>query len=48
MKIDVYCDEAYPDLFSSIKTPVKYLLIGGIWLNLENREESVKKGTSMK
>lgn len=37
MKIDVYCDEAYPDLFSSRKTPVKYLLIGGIWLNLENR-----------
>jgi len=36
MKIDVYCDEAYPDLFSSRKTPVKYLLIGGIWLNLEN------------
>ncbi|MEA1979995.1 MAG: DUF3800 domain-containing protein, partial [candidate division Zixibacteria bacterium] len=37
MEIDVYCDEAYPDLFSSKKTPVKYLLIGGIWLNLENR-----------
>ncbi|MEA3232457.1 MAG: DUF3800 domain-containing protein [Thermodesulfobacteriota bacterium] len=37
MKIDVYCDEAYPDLFSSKKSSAKYLMIGAIWLNRENR-----------
>jgi hypothetical protein len=37
MNIDVYCDEAYPDLFSSEKPHAKFLVIGGLWLKSENR-----------
>lgn len=37
MNIDVYCDEAYPDLFSSTKPQAKYLLIGSLWLPNEKR-----------
>lgn len=38
MNFDVYCDEAYPDLFSSKKPQARYLIIGGIWLKKENRD----------
>ena len=38
MDIEVYCDEAYPDLFSSRHPQARYLIIGGIWLNSENRD----------
>lgn len=38
MHIEVYCDEAYPDLFSSRHPQAHYLIIGGIWLNSENRD----------
>ncbi len=39
MNIDVYCDETYPDLFSSEKPQVRYLVIGSLWLNKDNREK---------
>jgi len=38
MKIDVYCDEAYPDLLSSEDKQAKYLFIGSLWLRTEDRE----------
>lgn len=37
MEFDVYCDESYPDLFSSSYPPVQYLAIGSLWLPRENR-----------
>ena len=37
MKIDVYCDEAYPDLFSSKKPKARYMVIGSLWLRTEDR-----------
>ncbi len=39
MKIDVYCDEAYPDLLSSKKPQVRYMLLGSLWLQYKNRNE---------
>ncbi len=39
MEIDVYCDEAFPDLFSSKKASAKYLIIGGLWLDRQNRSQ---------
>lgn len=38
MEIDVYCDEAYPDLFSSDYPQARYLIIGGVWLKVDDRE----------
>jgi hypothetical protein len=37
MDIEVYCDESYPDLFSSQKPKVQYLIIGGLWLRKSDR-----------
>lgn len=37
MRIDVYCDEAYPDLFSSKKPKARYMVIGSLWLRTEDR-----------
>lgn len=37
MKIEVYCDEAYPDLFSSQNPQVRYMIIGSLWLRAEDR-----------
>lgn len=37
MNIDVYCDEAYPDLFSSHHPQARYLVIGSVWLNTDDR-----------
>ncbi|MFA5904996.1 MAG: DUF3800 domain-containing protein [Desulfobacula sp.] len=37
MNIDVYCDEAYPDLFSSSHPQARYLVIGSIWINNNDR-----------
>ena len=39
MKIDVYCDEAYPDLFSSKIPPAQYMVIGSLWMPHEKREQ---------
>ena len=38
MNIDVYCDETYPDLFSSQNPQANYLVIGSLWLQNENRD----------
>ena len=38
MNIDVYCDEAYPDLFSSKNPQARYLFIGSIWLRSDDRD----------
>jgi hypothetical protein len=37
MEIEVYCDESYPDLFSSLKPKAQYLIIGGLWLRRADR-----------
>lgn len=42
MDIDVYCDEAYPDLFSSQKANGKYLVIGSLWLPSQLRQDFKK------
>lgn len=39
MQFEVYCDEAFPDLFTSAKPKARYLMIGGIWLPANLREE---------
>lgn len=39
MNIDVYCDEAHPDLFCSNKRSVKYMCIGSLWIPKERRQE---------
>ena len=38
MNIDVYCDESYPDLFSSQNPKAEYLLIGSLWIRSAERE----------
>jgi len=38
MNIDVYCDETYPDLFSSKHPKARYLIIGSLWLESDDRE----------
>ncbi len=43
MDFEIYCDEVYPDLFTSNKPPVQYLMIGGLWLPADLREESKRK-----
>lgn len=37
MNIDVYCDEAYPDLFTSKDPQARYLIIGSVWLKNDDR-----------
>lgn len=37
MKFDIYCDESYPDLFTSKKSENKFLVIGSLWLKAEDR-----------
>lgn len=39
MNIEVYCDEAYPDLLSSQSRQAKYMFIGSLWLRTEDREK---------
>ncbi|MDD4309203.1 MAG: DUF3800 domain-containing protein [Candidatus Cloacimonetes bacterium] len=43
MRFDVYCDESYPDLFSSANPKGRYMVIGGLWLSTENRGEFKKE-----
>jgi hypothetical protein len=38
MEIDVYCDEAYPDLFSSTRPQAKFMILGSLWLQTDSRE----------
>lgn len=39
MTIAVYCDNAFPDLFTSGKPKAKYLMIGSLWLPADLRNE---------
>ena len=39
MQFEVYCDEAFPDLFTSEKPQGQYLMIGSLWLQSELRDE---------
>jgi len=39
MKFEVYCDEALPDLFTSKNPRSEYLMIGGLWIPAELRNE---------
>ncbi len=40
MKFEVYCDEAFPDLFTSQHPRGRYLMIGSLWLPTGIREEA--------
>jgi hypothetical protein len=37
MKFEVYCDESQPDLLSTKKPKAKFMVIGSLWLNSDNR-----------
>ncbi len=39
MKIEIYCDEAHPDLFSSKNPQAQYMIIGSLWLRAEDRSD---------
>ncbi|WP_426314084.1 DUF3800 domain-containing protein [Methylobacterium fujisawaense] len=39
MKLEVYCDETLPDLFTSGHPQQRYLMIGSLWLPASLREE---------
>jgi len=43
MDFEVYCDENYPELFTSQKPSVDYLMIGSLWLQAELRKEIKKR-----
>ncbi|MCP4697228.1 MAG: DUF3800 domain-containing protein [Gammaproteobacteria bacterium] len=43
MKFEVYCDESFPDLFTSKKRCSGYLLIGSLWLPADLRSEVKEK-----
>lgn len=43
MKFEVYCDEALPDLFTSQKPRSEYLMIGGLWIPSDLRNEVKSK-----
>jgi hypothetical protein len=39
MKIEVFCDESHPELFTTTKVPLgQYLMIGSLWLPSEIRQ----------
>jgi hypothetical protein len=42
MKFEVYCDECYPDLLSSDKPQVKYMVLGSLWLKTDDRDKFKK------
>lgn len=39
MKFDVYCDESRPDLFASARPDSRFMVIGSLWLQTEDRDE---------
>jgi len=43
MDFDVYCDENHPELFTSQKPSVDFLMIGSLWLQAELRDEIKKR-----
>lgn len=48
MNYEVYCDEAFPDLFTSKKSNYKYLTIGSLWLEKPLRAELKNKIRELK
>ena len=48
MKFDIYCDENYPDLFTSAKPKVEYLTIGSLWLRRDLRVDIKNKITALR
>ena len=40
MQFEVYCDENYPDLFTSRDPKVRYMFIGSLWLPAELRKDA--------
>ena len=40
MQFEVYCDENYPDLFTSQNPNARYMFIGSLWLPAELRQEA--------
>ena len=38
MEIEVYCDESYPDIFSSNSQEARFLVIGSLWLEEKKRK----------
>lgn len=47
-KYDVYCDESYPDIFTTKNPKTPYLFIGGLKLPTEKREEIKEKIKKLK
>jgi hypothetical protein len=43
MKFEVYCDEALPDLFTSKNPRCEYLMIGGLWIPSDLRNDVKSK-----
>lgn len=39
MEFDIYCDESYPDIFTSSNTDKEFLVIGSLWLPHDKRED---------
>ena len=39
MHMEIYCDNAFPDLFTSSNAKANYLIIGSLWLPVDLREE---------
>ena len=39
MNMEIYCDNAFPDLFTSNNPKANYLMIGSLWLPVDLREE---------
>ena len=49
MKIEVFCDESHPELFTTTKEPLgKYLMIGSLWLPSEARQVLKKQIEDLK
>lgn len=40
MEFEVYCDENYPDLFTSNKPKARFMMIGSLWIPAVLREEA--------
>ncbi len=43
MQFEVYCDEVFPDLFTSESPKARYLMIGSLWIPADRREDLKSK-----
>ena len=48
MDFEVYCDENHPELFTSAKPSVEFLMIGSLWLEANLRDEIKKRIWSLR